>query len=128
MPGKLREVSLELREGEILGVFGLMGAGQPELARAIFGLERIHSGRVWIDEREVRLRNPTDAIRHGMGLLTRDRRQGLVPALPVAPNVSLANISQLPLPSPLRAAGREPGGRGVRAQPAHPVPAARSAR
>lgn len=100
--GHLHEVSLELREGEILGIFGLMGAGQPELARAIFGLERIQSGRVWIDEREVHLRSPTDAIRHGMGLLTRDRRQGLVPALPVAPNISLANISQLPLPSPLR--------------------------
>jgi ribose transport system ATP-binding protein len=100
--GKLHEVSLELREGEILGVFGLMGAGQPELARAIFGLERIHSGRVWIDEREARLRSPNDAIRHGMGLLTRDRRQGLVPALPVAPNVSLASISQLALPSPLQ--------------------------
>ena len=100
--GFLHEVSLELREGEILGIFGLMGAGQPELARAIFGLERIQSGRVWIDEREVHLRSPTDAIRHGMGLLTRDRRQGLVPGLPVAPNVSLANIGQLPLARPLK--------------------------
>jgi ribose transport system ATP-binding protein len=100
--GRLHEISLELKEGEILGVFGLMGAGQPELARAIFGLERIHSGRIWIDGREARLHSPNDAIRHGMGLLTRDRRQGLVPVLPVAPNVSLAGISQLPLTSPLK--------------------------
>jgi ribose transport system ATP-binding protein len=60
------------------------------------------STRGGFDRRAGRLRNPTDAIRHGLGLLTRDRRQGLVPALPVAPNISLANISQLPLPSPLR--------------------------
>jgi len=100
--GRLHDVSLELREGEILGIFGLMGAGQPELARAIFGLERLQSGRVWIDGKEVHLRNPTDAIRHGIGLLTRDRRQSLVPVLPVAPNVSLANIGQLPMPSLLK--------------------------
>jgi ribose transport system ATP-binding protein len=100
--GRLHDVSLELREGEILGIFGLMGAGQPELARAIFGLEHLQSGRIWIDGQQVRLRNPADAIRHGLGLLTRDRRQGLVPALPVAPNVSLASIGQLPMPSLLK--------------------------
>jgi ribose transport system ATP-binding protein len=100
--GKLHGVSLELREGEILGIFGLMGAGQPELARAIFGLERLESGRLLIDGEQVRLRSPAEAIRHGIGLLTRDRRQALVPVLPVAPNVSLANISQLPMPSLLK--------------------------
>ncbi len=47
----------------------------------------------------MRLRSPAEAIRHGIGLLTRDRRQALVPVLPMAPNVSLANISQLPMPS-----------------------------
>jgi ribose transport system ATP-binding protein len=93
--GSLHNVSFELREGEILGIFGLMGAGQPELTRAIFGLERISSGRIWIDDREQHIHSPTDAIRHGIGLLTRDRRQSLVPVLPIPPNVTLANISQL---------------------------------
>jgi ribose transport system ATP-binding protein len=93
----LHHVSLELREGEILGVFGLMGAGQPELSRAIFGLERISSGRIWIDEREVHIHDPSDAIRHGIGLLPRDRRQSLVPVLPIPHNVTLANLSQMAL-------------------------------
>jgi len=93
--GTLHSLSFELREGEILGIFGLMGAGQPELTRAIFGLERRSSGRIWIDEKEVRIHSPTDAIRHGIGLLTRDRRMSLVPALPIPPNVTLANVSQL---------------------------------
>jgi ribose transport system ATP-binding protein len=90
----LHHVSLELHEGEILGIFGLMGAGQPELGRAIFGLDRISSGHLWIDEQEVHIHDPSDAIRHGIGLLTRDRRQSLVPVLPIPPNVTLANISQ----------------------------------
>ena len=72
-----------------------MGAGQPELTRAIFGLDRRSSGRIWVDEKEVRIHTPTDAIRHGIGLLTRDRRMSLVPALPIPPNVTLANVSQL---------------------------------
>ena len=92
---RLRGLSFELRAGEILGVFGLMGAGQPELCRAIFGLDRIDQGRVWVGEREVLIRSPRDAIRHGIGLLTRDRRQSLVPALAIPPNVTLATVSQL---------------------------------
>lgn len=99
--GRLHDISFNVREGEILGVFGLMGAGQPELTRAIFGLDRPSAGRVWIHDREVHLHDPTDAIRHGVGLLTRDRRQSLVPALPIPPNISLANISQLGVLKPV---------------------------
>ncbi len=95
MKGSLHDISLEIREGEILGIFGLMGAGQPELTRAIFGLERRSTGRIWVDDKEVHIHGPTDAIRHGIGLLTRDRRMSLVPALPIPPNVTLANVSQL---------------------------------
>jgi ribose transport system ATP-binding protein len=94
MEGRLHGLSLELHEGEILGIFGLMGAGQPELTRAIFGLDRISAGRVFVNEKEVRIHDPTDAIRHGIGLLPRDRRQSLVPAQPIPPNVTLANVSQ----------------------------------
>jgi len=97
LDGFLSDISLELHEGEILGIFGLMGAGQTELARAIFGLEAKSSGRLYINGQQVNIRRPTDAIRHGMGFLTRDRREGLVPMLPIPPNVTLAGVSQIPL-------------------------------
>jgi ribose transport system ATP-binding protein len=100
--GRLHDLSLEVRQGEILGIFGLMGAGQPELTRAIFGLDRISAGRVFVDEKEVRIHGPADAIRHGIGLLTRDRRQSLVPAQPIPPNITLANVSQRGMASLLK--------------------------
>jgi ribose transport system ATP-binding protein len=97
LPNKLYDVSFEVREGEILGIFGLMGAGQAELARSIFGLEPGRTGRILLHGQEVDIKHPTDAIRHGLGFLTRDRREGLVPMLPIPPNITLANLSQFPL-------------------------------
>jgi ribose transport system ATP-binding protein len=72
--GKLKSISLELREGEILGIFGLMGAGQAILARAIFGLEPLSDGRIYLRGQEIAVKSPSDAIHHGLGFLTRDRR------------------------------------------------------
>lgn len=92
--GKLDSISLELHEGEILGIFGLMGAGQVALTRAIFGLERLTHGRFYLHGKETIFKSPSDAIRHGMGLLTRDRRESLVPMLPIPPNITLASLSQ----------------------------------
>ncbi len=103
---KLRGLNFQLREGEILGIFGLMGAGQAEMARAIFGLEPRSGGQIEIDGQPAAIRNPADSIRHGMGLLTRDRREGLVSVLSVPPNVTLANRSQEPLMGLMRL-GRE---------------------
>ena len=97
LDGFLQDLSFELHEGEILGIFGLMGAGQMELARAIFGLEEKSSSRVYIDGRRVDIHNPANAIELGMGFLTRDRREGLVPMLPIPPNVTLAGVGQAPL-------------------------------
>ena len=97
LPNRLHDISFEVREGEILGIFGLMGAGQAELARAIFGLEPGRTGRILLFNQEIAIHHPTDAIRHGLGFLTRDRRQGLVPMLPIPPNITLANLSQSPL-------------------------------
>ncbi len=93
----LHDLSFELRAGEILGIFGLMGAGQPELARAIFGLEAGVTGRIWVCGQQAFIDSPTRAIRLGLGFLTRDRRQGLVPVLPIPPNVTLADVSQFPI-------------------------------
>ena len=94
LAGVLHDLSFELYEGEILGIFGLMGAGQPELARSLFGLEPRASARVIVNGREVQIRRPADAIRHGMGFLTRDRRQGLVPMLTIPPNMTLAWLTR----------------------------------
>ena len=94
MGDKLRDLSFDLHAGEILGVFGLMGAGQAEMARAIFGLEANVSCEIYIDKKKVDIRNPGDAIACGVGLLTRDRREGLVPGLSIPPNITLAKRSQ----------------------------------
>jgi len=94
VPGKLFDVSFNLRKGEILGVFGLMGAEQATLTRALFGLNSITSGKYFIAGKEVSIRNPGPGIANGIGLLTRDRREGLVPALAVPPNITLAKLSQ----------------------------------
>lgn len=95
--GKLESISFEVREGEILGIFGLMGAGQATLGRAMFGLEPLSGGCVYLRGKEITVKSPSDAIRHGLGLLTRDRRASLVPMLPIPPNITLATVSQYPL-------------------------------
>ncbi|MDR7567447.1 MAG: sugar ABC transporter ATP-binding protein [Armatimonadota bacterium] len=85
-------VSFQLRTGEIVGVFGLRGSGRSTLARALFGLERIRSGTIRVDGKPVEIHSPRDAIRAGLGYLTEDRREGLVPLLPVPPNITLASL------------------------------------
>jgi ribose transport system ATP-binding protein len=95
--GRLESVSFELHEGEILGIFGLMGAGQVALTRAIFGLEPHSKGHFYLYGKEATLKSPSDAIRHGLGFLTRDRRESLVPMLPIPPNITLAAMSQYSL-------------------------------
>jgi ribose transport system ATP-binding protein len=85
----LRGVSFALHRGEILGIFGLMGAGQADLARALFGLESGVTGRIRVDGKERRFASPADAIAAGLGLLSRDRRQSLVPMLATPQNLSL---------------------------------------
>ena len=87
--GRLRDVSFTLRMGEILGIFGLMGAGQAELARVLFGLEKRAAGSVTAFGKSLELHSPADAIAAGFGLLSRDRRESLVPMLGVPANISL---------------------------------------
>lgn len=94
LDGVLHDINFELHRGEILGIFGLMGAGQMELARAIFGLVPLSTANIYLEGQEVAIRNPAEAIRYGLGLLTRDRREGIVPMLAIPPNVTLAKLSQ----------------------------------
>ena len=72
---KFKNVSFTLREGEILSFFGLVGAGRSEVMRALFGVDKIHSGKIFIKGQEVNIKNPMDAMRKGIGFLTEDRRK-----------------------------------------------------
>jgi inositol transport system ATP-binding protein len=87
----LANVSFEARRGEILGIAGLVGAGRTEMSRAVFGADPFDSGRIIIDNREINIRSPRDAIRHGLGLVPEDRKQqALFLALAVRVNLSMA--------------------------------------
>ena len=89
----VRDVSLKIRRGEVLGLTGLVGAGRTELARLIFGADSPERGRILLDGDELRMRSPRDAIRAGICLLTEDRKgQGLVLGLSARENFALPNL------------------------------------
>lgn len=94
--GAFRDVNLTLHTGEIVGLTGLVGAGRTEVARAIFGADQADSGTLYLDGKPVHIKSPRDAIAHGIGLLTEDRKnQGLVLGMTVAENTTLANLKAL---------------------------------
>jgi len=94
--GKLvKDVSFELHEGEILGFAGLIGAGRTETARAIFGADKIDSGTIEIGGRRVNIHSPEDAVRHGIGYLSEDRKRfGLALNLDVKDNLVMATYDR----------------------------------
>ncbi|MGE5508174.1 MAG: sugar ABC transporter ATP-binding protein [Chitinophagales bacterium] len=95
-PGALSGISFTLRRGEILGVGGLMGAGQYALARSLFGLLPLSSGRIAVGGRPVRLSSPRAAIQAGLGLLPESRKEeGLVLPASVGANLELASLPRL---------------------------------
>jgi ribose transport system ATP-binding protein len=71
----VRDVSFKLRKGEILGFAGLVGAGRTEVLRTIFGADRLISGEVFINGKLVKITKPQDAVKHGLGYLSEDRKQ-----------------------------------------------------
>jgi len=90
---KLQEVSFEARAGEVLGFFGLMGAGRTELAKAIVGYDPITSGTITVDGSRLAPNGTRTGVRLGIGLLTEDRKsEGLMGELPVYQNASLASL------------------------------------
>lgn len=94
--GAFRDVNLTLHQGEIVGLTGLVGAGRTEVARAIFGADKITGGKIFLDGKEITVHSPQDAIAHGIGLLTEDRKhQGLVLGMTVRENTTLANLKSL---------------------------------
>ncbi|MDW8060752.1 MAG: sugar ABC transporter ATP-binding protein [Thermomicrobium sp.] len=94
--GVLRDVSLTVRAGEIVGLAGLVGAGRTELARCLFGVDPIDAGEIRVDGQRVTIRNPQDAVRHGIVLVPEDRKlQALVLILTVRENIALPVLPRL---------------------------------
>jgi ribose transport system ATP-binding protein len=93
---KLRGIDLRLRRGEILGLAGLMGSGRSELARAIFGIDSVDGGEIFVQGRPVSMKSPDDAIAAGIALIPEDRRaQGLVLDHTVRENFLLPLLDRL---------------------------------
>lgn len=89
-------VNLELYEGEIVGIAGLMGAGRTETTRAIFGIDPKESGEIILDGKEIRINKPIDAIKAGIVLAPEDRKKdGLCTKLSVRDNLALPNLDLL---------------------------------
>ncbi|PKW15320.1 sugar ABC transporter ATP-binding protein [Saccharopolyspora spinosa] len=89
----VRDVSFEVRAGEIVGLAGLVGAGRTELARAVFGAELPDAGTIALDGKRLRIRGPSDAIAAGIGYLTESRKtDGLALPLGVDKNITLAKL------------------------------------
>jgi putative xylitol transport system ATP-binding protein len=93
--GKFEGINLELKRGEIVGLYGLMGAGRSEFLNALFGLDTGVTGQVLIGGESVNVRSPKDAMRHKIGLVTEDRKEtGLVLTSSVRENISLPSLSR----------------------------------
>lgn len=94
----VRDVSFELRRGEILGFAGLIGAGRTETARAIFGAEEIQSGVIEVNGDPAAIRSPADAVNRGIGYLSEDRKRfGVALGLTVKDNLVLATLDRFDL-------------------------------
>ncbi|WP_114815423.1 sugar ABC transporter ATP-binding protein [Paraburkholderia kururiensis] len=89
--GLMNPVDLDIAQGQIVGLAGLLGSGRTETARLLFGAEKADGGEVSIGGRRVKLRSPHDAVRHGIGYCPEDRKkEGIIADLPLRENIVLA--------------------------------------
>ncbi|WP_147803704.1 sugar ABC transporter ATP-binding protein [Alkalicoccus halolimnae] len=94
--GLFKDVSLYVREGEILGISGLMGSGRSEIVETVFGYRKEDSGEVFIDGRKVKINSPKDAIDHGIGFISEDRKsKGLVVDFSIRENLEMTNLEKI---------------------------------
>ncbi len=94
-PKSFRNVSFNVRKGEILGVAGLVGAQRTELMEGLFGLRAHTAGTITYQGKELKINQPKDAIKSGIAMLTEDRRAtGILGVLSIADNVSIASLNQ----------------------------------
>ncbi len=95
-PTEFDAISFTLRRGEILGLYGLVGAGRSELCQSLFGVTAPSSGTVAVEGRPVRIRSPSDAVRAGLVYVPEERgRHGAVTAMPIVENVTLASLGRV---------------------------------
>ncbi|CAM4047040.1 sugar ABC transporter ATP-binding protein [Saccharibacillus endophyticus] len=91
--GLFENISFKVHAGEVVGFSGLMGAGRTEIMRAIFGLDKLHSGEIMLKGKKINIRRPEDAVRHGIGFITEDRKdEGLVLDFSIRENMALPNL------------------------------------
>ncbi len=96
IPGVLHDISFSVRSGEVLGIFGFIGSGRTELARALFGAEPAETGRIEVSGREVRIRSVLDAINAGIALVVEDRkREGLFLEMSVLDNICISSLETM---------------------------------
>ncbi len=94
--GCLRDISLQLRRGEILGLAGLVGSGRSTLSRVLFGAERAAQGELWVEGQRVTIDSPETAIRNGIGLVPEDRKsQALFLNMAVEANIVISALPEL---------------------------------
>jgi ribose transport system ATP-binding protein len=92
----VRDISVKLHKGEILGIAGMVGAGRTEMARTLFGIDKKDSGQIFIDSREIKIGSPEDALKAGLGLVPEDRQlQGLILLMAVRENITLSSLRSI---------------------------------
>ncbi len=93
---KLKDISFELHSGQVIGVFGLLGAGRTELAKAVFGLDPVTKGEIFVEGQKLKAGSTAYSTKKGLGLLTEDRKEeGLVLGMSVTQNMTLPSIKDL---------------------------------
>lgn len=91
-----RNVSFNVRKGEILGIYGLMGAGRTEVAETIFGIRKKESGKIFVDGKEVEIKDVRSAIKHGIAMATEDRkRYGLFLIMSIKSNITIGCLKRM---------------------------------
>lgn len=94
--GYFKDVSFSVRKGEILGLTGLVGAGRTETVQTIYGVEKYDSGKMFLNGKEIKVKNPADALEKGIGLLPEDRQhQGLILDWGIGRNITLTEIARI---------------------------------
>ena len=94
--GAVEDVSFTSFRGEILGITGVLGAGKTELARLIFGADKPDGGRIYLSGKPVFIRNPVEAVAHGIGMIPEDRKnQGLLLEMEIYKNITLPSLGKI---------------------------------
>ena len=95
--GKMvKNASFKLKKGEILGFAGLVGSGRSELMRAIYGIDKMDQGEIFLDGEKISIRNPSLAIKYGLGFVPEDRKlQGLILGMAVRENITLSSLEKV---------------------------------